>query len=37
LASIRLAYLFLGSMTLKEALRSLQLFAAEVMPKLAQL
>jgi len=32
-----LVYLFLGSMTLKEALRSLQLFAAEVMPKLAQL
>jgi alkanesulfonate monooxygenase SsuD/methylene tetrahydromethanopterin reductase-like flavin-dependent oxidoreductase (luciferase family) len=32
-----LAYLFLGTMTLNEALRSLQLFSAEVMPKLAQL
>src|SRR2546422_924332 len=32
-----LAYLFLGSMTLHQALRSLQLFAAEGMPKLAQL
>jgi alkanesulfonate monooxygenase SsuD/methylene tetrahydromethanopterin reductase-like flavin-dependent oxidoreductase (luciferase family) len=32
-----LTYLFLGTMTLAEALRSLQLFAAEVMPKLAQL
>ena len=32
-----LTYLFLGSMTLNEALRSLQLFATEVMPKIAQL
>jgi len=32
-----LAYPFLGTMTLDEALRSLQLFATEVMPKLAQL
>jgi alkanesulfonate monooxygenase SsuD/methylene tetrahydromethanopterin reductase-like flavin-dependent oxidoreductase (luciferase family) len=32
-----LTYLFLGSMTLNEALRSLQLFASEVMPKIAQL
>src|SRR5262245_1235116 len=32
-----LAYLFLGTMTLNEALRSLQLFSTEVMPKLAQL
>jgi alkanesulfonate monooxygenase SsuD/methylene tetrahydromethanopterin reductase-like flavin-dependent oxidoreductase (luciferase family) len=32
-----LTYLFLGAMTLPEALRSLQLFASEVMPKLAQL
>ena len=32
-----LSYLFLGTMTLAEALRSLQLFSAEVMPKLARL
>jgi alkanesulfonate monooxygenase SsuD/methylene tetrahydromethanopterin reductase-like flavin-dependent oxidoreductase (luciferase family) len=32
-----LTYLFLGTMTLPEALRSLQLFSTEVMPKLAQL
>jgi alkanesulfonate monooxygenase SsuD/methylene tetrahydromethanopterin reductase-like flavin-dependent oxidoreductase (luciferase family) len=32
-----LTYLFLGTMTLSEALRSLQLFASEVMPKIAQL
>jgi alkanesulfonate monooxygenase SsuD/methylene tetrahydromethanopterin reductase-like flavin-dependent oxidoreductase (luciferase family) len=32
-----LAYLFLGTMTLNEALRSLQLFSTEVMPKLAHL
>jgi alkanesulfonate monooxygenase SsuD/methylene tetrahydromethanopterin reductase-like flavin-dependent oxidoreductase (luciferase family) len=32
-----LTYLFLGAMTLNEALRSLQLFSSEVMPKLAQL
>ena len=32
-----LTYLFLGTMTLNEALRSLQLFASEVMPKIAQL
>ena len=32
-----LTYLFLGAMTLNEALRSLQLFSTEVMPKLAQL
>jgi alkanesulfonate monooxygenase SsuD/methylene tetrahydromethanopterin reductase-like flavin-dependent oxidoreductase (luciferase family) len=32
-----LTYLFLGSMTLKEALRSLELFSGEVMPKLAKL
>jgi len=32
-----LAYLFLGTMTLHQALRSLQLFATEVMPKLAGL
>ncbi len=32
-----LAYPFLGTMTLNEALRSLQLFSAEVMPKLARL
>jgi len=32
-----LTYLFLGTMTLNEALRSLQLFSTEVMPKLAQL
>jgi alkanesulfonate monooxygenase SsuD/methylene tetrahydromethanopterin reductase-like flavin-dependent oxidoreductase (luciferase family) len=32
-----LAYLFLGSMSLAEALRSLHLFSAEVMPKIAGL
>jgi len=32
-----LAYLFLGTMTLAEAMRSLELFKAEVMPKLARL
>jgi alkanesulfonate monooxygenase SsuD/methylene tetrahydromethanopterin reductase-like flavin-dependent oxidoreductase (luciferase family) len=32
-----LTYLFLGTMTLHEALRSLALFSTEVMPKLAQL
>jgi alkanesulfonate monooxygenase SsuD/methylene tetrahydromethanopterin reductase-like flavin-dependent oxidoreductase (luciferase family) len=32
-----LTYLFLGTMTLNEALRSLALFSTEVMPKLAQL
>ena len=32
-----LTYLFLGTMTLNEALRSLQLFSTEVMPKLAHL
>src|SRR5262252_5997656 len=32
-----LTYLFLGTMTLEEALRSLKLFASEVMPRLAQL
>ena len=32
-----LTYLFLGTMSLNEALRSLQLFATEVMPKLARL
>src|SRR6516165_5958644 len=32
-----LTYLFLGTMTLEEALRSLALFASEVMPRLAQL
>src|SRR5262245_66615304 len=32
-----LTYLFLGAMTLPEALRSLQLFSSEVMPKLARL
>jgi alkanesulfonate monooxygenase SsuD/methylene tetrahydromethanopterin reductase-like flavin-dependent oxidoreductase (luciferase family) len=32
-----LTYMFLGAMTLNEALRSLQLFASEVMPKLARL
>jgi hypothetical protein len=30
-------YLFLGTMSLAEALRSLELFRAEVMPKLATL
>ena len=32
-----LTYLFLGTMTLNEALRSLALFSSEVMPHLAQL
>ena len=32
-----LAYLFLGTMSLAEALRSLQLFSTEVMPKIARL
>jgi hypothetical protein len=32
-----LTYLFLGTMTLAEALRSLALFSTEVMPKLALL
>jgi alkanesulfonate monooxygenase SsuD/methylene tetrahydromethanopterin reductase-like flavin-dependent oxidoreductase (luciferase family) len=32
-----LAYLFLGTMTLNEALRSLQLFSTEVMPRLSHL
>jgi alkanesulfonate monooxygenase SsuD/methylene tetrahydromethanopterin reductase-like flavin-dependent oxidoreductase (luciferase family) len=32
-----LAYLFLGTMSLAEALRSLQLFSTEVMPKIAKL
>ena len=32
-----LSYLFLGAMTLEEALRSLALFSHEVMPRLAQL
>src|SRR5262245_30962775 len=32
-----LSYLFLGTMTLEEALRSLALFSREVMPRLAQL
>jgi len=32
-----LTYLFLGTMSLADALRSLQLFGAEVMPKLAKL
>jgi alkanesulfonate monooxygenase SsuD/methylene tetrahydromethanopterin reductase-like flavin-dependent oxidoreductase (luciferase family) len=32
-----LTYLFLGTMTLADALRSLQLFSTEVMPKLAKL
>ncbi|HKA74528.1 MAG TPA: hypothetical protein VKE26_22190, partial [Xanthobacteraceae bacterium] len=31
-----LTYLFLGTMTLADALRSLKLFASEVMPKLAK-
>jgi len=30
-----LTYLFLGAMSLPDALRSLQLFSTEVMPKLA--
>jgi alkanesulfonate monooxygenase SsuD/methylene tetrahydromethanopterin reductase-like flavin-dependent oxidoreductase (luciferase family) len=36
-ANYLLTYLFLGTMTLDEALRSLQLFSTEVMPRLAQL
>jgi alkanesulfonate monooxygenase SsuD/methylene tetrahydromethanopterin reductase-like flavin-dependent oxidoreductase (luciferase family) len=32
-----LTYLFLGAMSLSEALRSLALFSSEVMPKLARL
>ena len=32
-----LTYMFLGTMSLAEALRSLQLFSTEVMPKLAKL
>jgi alkanesulfonate monooxygenase SsuD/methylene tetrahydromethanopterin reductase-like flavin-dependent oxidoreductase (luciferase family) len=32
-----LTYLFLGTMTLPDALRSLQLFSTEVMPKLAHM
>jgi alkanesulfonate monooxygenase SsuD/methylene tetrahydromethanopterin reductase-like flavin-dependent oxidoreductase (luciferase family) len=32
-----LTYLFVGGMSLAEALRSLHLFSAEVMPKIAQL
>jgi hypothetical protein len=32
-----LTYLFLGTMTLPDALRSLQLFSTEVMPKIAHL
>ena len=32
-----LTYLFLGTMALADALRSLQLFGTEVMPKLARL
>jgi alkanesulfonate monooxygenase SsuD/methylene tetrahydromethanopterin reductase-like flavin-dependent oxidoreductase (luciferase family) len=32
-----LTYLFLGTMTLEEAMRSLKLFSAEVMPKIAHL
>ncbi len=32
-----LTYLFLGTMTLADALRSLALFSTEVMPKLARL
>src|SRR5262245_65725309 len=32
-----LSYLFMGAMTLEEALRSLALFQSEVMPRLAQL
>jgi alkanesulfonate monooxygenase SsuD/methylene tetrahydromethanopterin reductase-like flavin-dependent oxidoreductase (luciferase family) len=32
-----LTYLFMGKMTLAEALRSLELFSTEVMPKLARL
>jgi alkanesulfonate monooxygenase SsuD/methylene tetrahydromethanopterin reductase-like flavin-dependent oxidoreductase (luciferase family) len=36
-ANYLLTYLFLGTMSLNEALRSLQLFASEVMPRLAKL
>jgi alkanesulfonate monooxygenase SsuD/methylene tetrahydromethanopterin reductase-like flavin-dependent oxidoreductase (luciferase family) len=32
-----LTYLFLGTMSLAEALRSLELFGTEVMPKIAKL
>jgi alkanesulfonate monooxygenase SsuD/methylene tetrahydromethanopterin reductase-like flavin-dependent oxidoreductase (luciferase family) len=32
-----LTYMFLGTMALADALRSLQLFSTEVMPKLARL
>jgi hypothetical protein len=32
-----LTYLFLGTMTLAEAMRSLELFSTEVMPKLKHL
>jgi hypothetical protein len=32
-----LTYLFLGTMSLADALRSLRLFSTEVMPKLASL
>jgi alkanesulfonate monooxygenase SsuD/methylene tetrahydromethanopterin reductase-like flavin-dependent oxidoreductase (luciferase family) len=32
-----LTYLFMGAMSLPEAMRSLQLFSTEVMPKLARL
>ena len=32
-----LAYLFFGNMTLAQALRSLQLFGTEVMPRIAHL
>jgi hypothetical protein len=32
-----LTYLFMATMTLPEALRSLELFSTEVMPKLARL
>jgi alkanesulfonate monooxygenase SsuD/methylene tetrahydromethanopterin reductase-like flavin-dependent oxidoreductase (luciferase family) len=35
--SYLLAYLFLGTMTLHDALRSLQLFSTEVMPRIAHL
>jgi hypothetical protein len=31
------SYLFFGAMTLEQALRSLELFRAEVMPKIARL
>ena len=32
-----LSYLFFGTMTLEEALRSLRLFSSEVMPKIEKL